>query len=101
MTPEALAYCEKQTKRIATLEQQNAELLRDMNTAYQQIKTEQRLSFRDQVAGLEAEVAALREVAKAAKVVALHRQTTFDEWERLRDALKGIGAAIDAIRGLA
>ena len=27
MTPEALAYCEKQTKRIATLEQQNAELV--------------------------------------------------------------------------
>ena len=27
MTPEALAYCEKQAQRIATLEQQNAELV--------------------------------------------------------------------------
>jgi len=33
MTPEALAYCEKQTKRIATLEQQNAELVAALEKA--------------------------------------------------------------------
>ena len=38
---------------IARLEAENARLIAELNTALQQVKTEQRLSFRDQVADLE------------------------------------------------
>lgn len=40
-------------EEIARLEAENARLIAELNTALQQVKTEQRLSFRDQVADLE------------------------------------------------
>jgi predicted mannosyl-3-phosphoglycerate phosphatase (HAD superfamily) len=45
---------------VERMEAAHQRLLDDLSVAYREIKTEQRLSFRDQVGKLEAEIAALR-----------------------------------------
>lgn len=58
MTPEALAYCEKQTKRIAELEQQVAAL-----TEYNKTRTDELIAAGKQVAALQSQMYADRKQA--------------------------------------
>lgn len=90
MTPEALAYCEKQTKRIAELEQQVSAQQAQM---YEDRK--QALVWRDQVAALTKE----RDVAVGQfRYVAKSNEKNFNDLAAAQAQLEEARAEIERLK---
>ncbi len=78
------AYAEA-NGRIEQLERENQQHLDYINTLCQEIKTEQRLSFRDQVARLERENAELK--AEVNRLLGIHKtlETAWNAFSKFED----------------